>query len=151
MKIAIITTNTASVPRAERLWSMKRLKALSGRGATGFARASIGSSEALRGRLRLMTRRRGYLYPLRMREPLHIGDQALGGADFLFRRLQRDHAAIHHHEALGDVEDVVDVVADEQHRPAAGAHARTKRNTFSVSVSDSAVVGSSITMRSALL
>ena len=51
-----------------------------------------------------------------------IGDQPLGRADLRLGRLQRDRAAIHHDEALGDVEDVVDVVADEQHRAAAGAH-----------------------------
>ena len=74
------------------------------------------------GRLRPVAGRGRNLDPLRMREPLHIGDQALGRADLLLGRLQRDRAAIHHDETLRDVEDVVDVVADEQDRAAAGAH-----------------------------
>ena len=36
-------------------------------------------------------------------------------------RLERDLAAVEHDEAVGDVEDVMDVVADEQDRAAAGA------------------------------
>ena len=65
---------------------------------------------------------------------------------------QRDPAAIEHDEAVGDVEDVVDVVADEQRSSARSpAPARTKWKTLAVSVSDSAVVGSSRTIRSAWL
>ena len=81
-----------------------------------------------------------------MGDVLHEGDQLLGRSDLGLRRLQRDAAAIEHDEAVGDIVDVVDVVADEEDRAAAGAHRRTKRKTFSVSVSDSAVVGSSRTM-----
>ena len=57
-----------------------------------------------------------------MREPFHEGDQTLGRADLGLGRLQRDRAAIHDDEALGDVKDMVDVVADEQDRSPAGAH-----------------------------
>ena len=45
-------------------------------------------------------------------------------ADFisLAVRRERDLAAVEHHEAIGDVEDVVDVVADEQDRASACLH-----------------------------
>ena len=36
--------------------------------------------------------------------------------------LQRDFAAVEHHEAVGDVVDMMDVVADEQDRAAARAN-----------------------------
>ena len=53
---------------------------------------------------------------------LHEGDQLLGGVHLGLRRLQRDAAAVEHDETVGDVVDVMDVVADEQDRAAAGAH-----------------------------
>ena len=43
-------------------------------------------------------------------------------ADFGASRLERDPAAVEHDEAVGDVEDVVDVVADEEDRAAARPH-----------------------------
>ena len=114
--------------------------------------ARVGSSGAL---IALPPRRRRSgrrPIALRMRDVLHEGDQVLGRADLGLGRLQRDPAAIEHDEALGDVEDVVDVVADEQRSSGRSARTwRTKWNTLSVSVSDSAVVGSSSTIRSALL
>ena len=43
-------------------------------------------------------------------------------ANFVARRLERDRPAVEHDEAVGDVEDMVDVVADEQDRAAARPH-----------------------------
>ena len=94
----------------------------------------------------------------RIRNPLRMGEAAPCQAirrsaepDLLLGRLQGDRAAIHHDEPLRDIEDMVDVVADEQDRASPARTVRTKRNTFSVSVSERAVVGSSMTIRSALL
>ena len=55
----------------------------------------------------------------RMRHVLHEVDQLLRRLDLVPVGLERDLAAIEHHEAVGDLEDVVDVVADEEDRVAA--------------------------------
>ena len=60
-------------------------------------------------------------------------------------------AAIEHNDTVGDVEDVVNVVIDENDRAAAGPHLAHEVEDFAVSASESAVVGSSRMTRSARL
>jgi hypothetical protein len=52
----------------------------------------------------------------------HEGNQPLGAADLLLGHLKRHASPVEHHKALGDAEDVVDVMADEEDRAPALAH-----------------------------
>lgn len=56
-----------------------------------------------------------------MGELFHEIDEGLGRAEFRLADLRRDPAAIEHDETIGDVEDVVVIVPDEEDRAAGRA------------------------------
>ena len=124
MKISSITTNTASEPSAARLSRTKRRSRcscgccqfvsdrLDGHGGPRVSGSSRDSASPGRPRPGVPDARRCSMKSISSSADLDLG---LG-------RLQRDAAAVEHDEAVGDVEDVVDVVADEQDRAAARPH-----------------------------
>src|SRR5579872_2212408 len=104
-KIAIMTAKTASVPIAARFVSMKR------RSSDALCRGARSSIDRLMARPPLAGNRR--LCAAGKGDTLHKGDELFRRGDLGLRRPERDATSIEHDEALGNVEDMMNVVANK--------------------------------------
>ena len=132
MKTAIITTNTPSVPSAARLSRTKPRSEMIGR-VPPFSLCGFGAGRGDRPvGLRNVAHRPACSVsvvvarvPAIRRDARRSSMKLISCSADLTSRVsarERDLAAVEHHETVGDVEDVVDVVADEQDRAAARPH-----------------------------
>src|SRR5579872_6576119 len=61
---------------------------------------------------------------------LHIGDKLFGRTDLALRRRPRDTTAVEYDEAFRDIEDMMNIVANEQYRSPRGAHGAYETEYF---------------------